>query len=117
MLSVLSLLFLSGCTFDEPLEKTQINDNDDINIIQEIWPQALDQMLGATYTPATVSPVSQVTVPVQTIQNTRATTPSVQQTLPSEEVTVPVQTVQTPVQTVQVSPPTVRQRDSEWEDD
>ena len=48
-----TLLFLSGCGFDESLEKTQQNDGDDINVIQDIWPQALDQALGTQ--PASVS--------------------------------------------------------------
>ncbi len=36
---------MSGCGFDEPLERNQQHDGDDINVIQDIWPQALDKML------------------------------------------------------------------------
>ena len=46
LLLFLSLsLVLSGCSFDESLETTQQHDGDDIGVIQNIWPQALDQML------------------------------------------------------------------------
>ena len=46
LLLFLSLsLVLSGCSFDESLEATQQHDGDDIGVIQNIWPQALDQML------------------------------------------------------------------------
>lgn len=46
ILSLVSLsLFLSGCGFDESLESNQQHDGDDMNVIQNIWPQALDQML------------------------------------------------------------------------
>ena len=38
-------LFLSGCDFDEMFESNQQHDGDDMNVIKNIWPQALDQML------------------------------------------------------------------------
>ncbi len=37
-------LFLSGCNFDETFESTQQHDGDDMNVIRDIWPQALDQV-------------------------------------------------------------------------
>lgn len=39
------MLGISGCGFDEPLETTQQHDGDDINILQDVWPQALDQVI------------------------------------------------------------------------
>ena len=38
-------LFLSGCNFDESFESNQQHDGDDMDVIRDIWPQALDQML------------------------------------------------------------------------
>lgn len=37
-------LFLSGCNFDETFESNQQHDGDDMNVIRDIWPQALDQV-------------------------------------------------------------------------
>ncbi len=46
LLLLLSLsLLLSGCGFDESLESNQQHDGDDMNVIQDIWPQALDKIL------------------------------------------------------------------------
>jgi len=39
------LLFLSWCSFDESFEKNSQRDGDDMDVIQNIWPQALDQAL------------------------------------------------------------------------
>ena len=44
-------LLLSGCGFDESLETSQQHDGDDIGVIENIWPQALDQMLRWLSTP------------------------------------------------------------------
>lgn len=41
------VLLLSGCTFDEMFEKNQQKDGDDIQVIQDVWPQALDQVFQA----------------------------------------------------------------------
>jgi hypothetical protein len=38
-------LVLSGCNFDEGFEDNQQMDGDDFNVIQDIWPQALDQIM------------------------------------------------------------------------
>jgi hypothetical protein len=34
---------LSGCNFDESFERNQEHDGDDIDVIKNIWPQALDK--------------------------------------------------------------------------
>ena len=44
------LPFLHGCGFDENIETHQQKDGDDLNVIQNIWPQALDQALSNTAT-------------------------------------------------------------------
>ena len=38
-------ILLSGCSFDEAFENNQQRDGDDMNVIQDVWPQALDQAL------------------------------------------------------------------------
>ena len=50
LLWLIVLPFLHGCGFDESLESSQQKDGDDLNVIQNIWPQALDQALHATPT-------------------------------------------------------------------
>ena len=47
-------LFLSGCGFDESLETNQQHDGDDINVVQNVWPQALEKVF---------QPKNSVTVP------------------------------------------------------
>ncbi|EKD25216.1 MAG: hypothetical protein ACD_80C00102G0008 [uncultured bacterium (gcode 4)] len=52
LLLLVSFSFLlSGCGLDESFESNQQNDGDDINIIQDVWSQALDQMLQSRSTP------------------------------------------------------------------
>lgn len=62
MFLVSTSLFLSGCGLDETFESNQKNDGDDINIIQDVWPQALDQMLQSRSTPAVSSQPSNQTI-------------------------------------------------------
>jgi len=45
-----SVLFLSGCGFDEKFETTQQHDGDDINVLQDVWPQVLDQVRQTSHT-------------------------------------------------------------------
>lgn len=53
-----SLLLLSGCEFDEVFESSQAHDGDDINVLQDVWPQALDKVFGARE-----DSVAQITIP------------------------------------------------------
>lgn len=38
-------LLLSGCSLEEAFESREQRDGDDINVIQDVWPQAFDQAL------------------------------------------------------------------------
>ena len=51
----LSLLVVGGCSFDESLETSQQHDGDDINVIQDVWPQALDKVLYGYASPVVVA--------------------------------------------------------------
>lgn len=83
-LSLVSLsLLLSGCSFDESFEKNQQHDGDDMNVIQNVWPQALDQML------------RWLSVPVVSQSPSVQMVPSYTPTVVSQK--APVQTIQLPV--------------------
>ena len=62
-LSLSTLLLLSGCGFDESLEKNQLRDGDDLRVIGDVWPQALDQVMQLHSTHQTVQVVAPQTQP------------------------------------------------------
>ena len=101
-------LFLSGCDFDEMFESNQQHDGDDMNVIRDIWPQALDQMLWSKKSESIVQwldqPVKQVSVDA-----VPSVAPQVTNTQPST-----VQASSAPAN----SPNTYESEDRyEWEDD
>lgn len=111
ILSVISLsLFLSGCSLDEMFETNQQHDGDDINVVRDIWPQALDQMLQSEDEPSITQWLKQPT------QATSVNTASSQPT--NQEINQQV-TTQTPiVEETPVSQNASEREDSSfWEDD
>ena len=81
LLLLLSLsLFLSGCSFDESLEGNQQHDGDDMNVIQNIWPQALDQVLRWLPVPVVTQKPTVTTIPSYSpsfVEQKKASQPSV----------------------------------------
>jgi len=97
LLLIVSLsLLLSGCGFDESLESNQQHDGDDMNVIQNIWPQALDKMLQSNATsPSSLAQwldqqsltADTVSAPLPQVSDQSVVQPSPQlsnQTLPSD---------------------------------
>jgi len=109
-------LLLSGCGFDESLETSQQHDGDDMNVIQNIWPQALDQMLRWLSAPIISQQSSNVVVP--------SYAPSLVQKSSNQTVQLPIVSSKTSEPIIQTSlDPIVsedirdRENESDWEHD
>jgi len=103
-------LLLSGCGFDESLEASQQHDGDDIGVIENIWPQALDQMLRWLSAPIVLQQSPDRLPPsyVPTSVSQQSSNQTAQSSTISSQISE--QVIQT------VSPPIVSEDNRGWED-
>lgn len=121
---ILSLsLFLGGCSFDESLESSQQRDGDDMNVIQDIWPQALDQMLRWERALAIVSQPWNISIAPTVLPavSTRKRVVQPSNNQPSSITSIPQTSIvvpqPTPVVVPTVAPNPIREEDDSHEED
>jgi len=102
-LLLLFFIVLSGCSVEETLENQQQRDGDDLNVIQDVWPQAFDQMLN--FDPRTIvwSQISEQKLPIDNTQNLLYKPSNDTETIINSEV-VNVQPLDTTIQQNDVLP-------------
>jgi len=102
-LLLLFFIVLSGCSVEETLENQQQRDGDDLNVIQDVWPQAFDQMLN--FDPRTIvwSQISEQKLPIDKTKNLLYKPSNDTETIINSEV-VNVQPLDTTIQQNDVLP-------------
>lgn len=111
------LLFLSGCNSTTSLTNTQGYSSDDIDVIENIWPQALDQML--LWLDVPVVEQTPVVAPAPSYSPSLLSKPPVVKNPVVEQAVVQQPVMQQPVIIPSVSPfvENNRERDDDYEDD
>ncbi len=96
-------IVLSGCSIEETFENPQQRDGDDLNVIQDVWPQAFDQMLN--FDPRTIvrSQISEQKLPINNTKSILYKPSNDTETIINSEV-VNVQPLETTIQPNDVLP-------------